>query len=560
MKYFFGKMKLCCQTFGVHNSFFVSKSKPRLSINQDEALPQVKNSIVFKTNASWNNSSFWIFLGFSILISLCSVYITRDYFMDDALITLRYSYNFAKFGMPIWNRADFENPSMGYTSLLWMAINAIPALFTTNKDVLVFMAKFFSVVPLIGIVVLISREIFSLPISTPLKFLASFIIFSQFGYGLHVNSAMETMLFSCIVLLTVKAYAEGHYQLAYVFGALSFLTRPEGALLVGLLCFWDLINRRIKNALIGGIAFSFLVVGTLSLLYYWYGDVLPNTFYAKQEVLNMEALVRTVFFIATLALPFLIMSMYAAFFLKNEMSGYMFFSAVIYLIYYLTVDPIMNAMSRYQWPCLVLVTYASIPALDFLGANIKRYKIMATVLLLMLITLNVSNALGASYFADATGHAMKNLVVIGKAMGEYRDSDKWLVYHDAGTIVYFSDWNTHETIGLTNRPLVKGQIRLTDIYKNPDAQIVMRNFDLMSEGQQADEIEYTKMLALYGYQHVRDFPILLVTDQRNFVIAVYARDMDFANKVFRDVKMIPSLQPNISYVLYNIIKEIVRGR
>ena len=76
------------------------------------------------------------------------------------------------------------------------------------------------------------------------------------------------MLFSCMLLLTAKAYADSHYRLAYFFGILSFLTRPEGALLVGLVFLWDLINRRNKRALIGGVVFSFLVAGVLLLLYF----------------------------------------------------------------------------------------------------------------------------------------------------------------------------------------------------------------------------------------------------------------------------------------------------
>jgi hypothetical protein len=441
-----------------------------------------------------------------------------------------------------------------------MAINTIPALFTNNKDILILMAKFFSFASLMVIVGLISWEIFSLSISTLFKFLAAFIVFSQVGYGLHVNSAMETMLFSCIVLLTVRAYSDNHYRLAYVFGALSFLVRPEGAILFGLLCFWDLINRRISRAFISGVVFSLLVVGILALLYFWYGDVLPNTFYAKQELFNTEALKLTAFFIVTLALPFLIMSFYATFFLKNKKSFYLCFSAIVFIIYYVTVDPRMNVQSRYQWPSLVLLTYASIPTFYFLSTNIKRYKIAITILLLMFVITNIGNGFGASYFADATGHAMKNLVIIGKKMGEYRDPDKWLVYHDAGTICYYSDWNTYETIGLTNRQIAKGQIRQVDIYKKSNAQIVLRNFDLMSEGQQAAELEYTKMLSLYGYQHIQDIPILFVTGQRNFVVAVYARDISFANTIFQNIDLTAPLQPNLSYVLYSIAKKIIRGR
>jgi hypothetical protein len=514
-----------------------------------------KSAVTLILNKILSNKTFWSLWGFSILISLVGFYITRNYLMDDALITLRYSFNFAKFGIPFWNQADLENPSMGYTSILWMAINAIPAFFTSNKDTLVLLAKTFSLASLFIIAALISREIASLAVSTPMKFLAVFVIFSNFGYGLHVNSAMETMLFSCIVLLTVQAYAKNQYRNAYLFGALSFLVRPEGAILFGLLCLWDLFNRNYRRAVISGIIFSLLVAAALSIIFFWYGELLPNTFYAKQEVLNRTALLRTTFFIITLAFPFLLMSIFAAFPVKNKMSMYMVFAAIAYIIYYISVDPLMNVMSRYQWPSLVLLTYASIPAFGFLINNFRKYKIPAIVLLMMFIVLNFGNGLGASYFESATGHAESNIILIGKRMAKFRDTDKWLVYHDAGAICYFSDWNTHETIGLTNKQIAKKQIQLTDIYENPNSQIVMRNFDL-GAGQQTDELEYSNMLSLYGFQHVQDIPILYVEGQRNFVIAVYARDRGFADTIFSDFELAEPLKPNFSFKLYQFAKDI----
>lgn len=519
-----------------------------------------KTLVFHKLGFYLNPSSYGVFLGFSLLLSFLGIYVTRHYLMDDALITLRYSYNFARFGIPIWNQADLDHPSMGYTSLLWMVINAVPALFTSNKDMLVLLAKLFSAIPLAGIVVLLAREIYSLRISAPLRFLAGFVVFSQFGYGFHVNSAMETMLFSFLVLLAVRAYSREEFRPAYVYGMLSFLVRPEGALLVALLCVWDLRKRRFAQAVIGGAVFSFVIAGTALLLYSWYGDILPNPFYAKQEILNVEALTRTVFFIATLALPFLVMAFYVTFFQGNKAASYFLVSALVYVIYYSTVDPIMNVMSRYQWSSLLLLTYAGIPAFALLGTSSKRSQMAAAGFLLLLLAMNGSNALGASYFADADGHAMRNIITLGKAMAKHRDPGKWLVYHDAGAVCYFSDWNTYEIIGLTNRAIAKGEIRPVDLYKNPNAQIILRNFDLMAEGQEQAKREYSDWLSEYGYVHVRDLPVLSVPGQRDFVIAVYARDVQLAKAILQDTKIAAPLQPSLSYMFYRTVRKIVKGQ
>jgi len=395
--------------------------------------------------------------------------------------------------------------------------------------------------------------------STPWKFLTSLLVFSQFGYGLHVNSAMETMLFSCMLLLTVRAYAEGQYLPAYAFGALSFLTRPEGAIVMALICGWDLWRRQVKRPVMSAVVFLFLLAGTSALLYHWYGDVLPNPFYEKQGFLNFGAVKRTVFFVVSLAAPFVAMSIHAAFWIRDKMSRYMLMTAFVYILYYLLVDPVMNALSRYQWPSLVMLTFASLPTFRFLFADRRRHRATIGILASSLILLNVANSLGASYFAAATGHFERNAVLIGKRMAKHRDPEKWLVYHDAGAVCYFSDWNTHETVGLTNGQLARKLTTVRDILRNPNSQIVMHNFDLAA-GQQGGELEYAATLSKYGFQHVRDISALSVEGQRNSVIAVYARDTSFADTVFGDLDLIAPLQPSFAHRLYSVVRRIVKGR
>lgn len=508
----------------------------------------------------FENKKLLTFLSFSLLVSFCGVYITRDYVMDDALITLRYSYNFAELGIPIWNQADLGNPSMGYTSFLWMAINTLPALFIQNKEILVVFAQVFSLMALIGIVILISQEIFDLSMAMYSKYIVVLLIFSQFGYGLHVNSGMETLLFSLFMLLTVRAHARNNYKQAYILGLLLFLTRPEGIILVGIMGVWDLLNRRINQAIWGGVFFSIFSIGVLFLLFSWYGDVLPNPFYIKQgNVVNEASLKQTFFFLGTLASPFLILSVYAIFVLKNKVSIYMFSVALIYILYYTTVTPLMNVFSRYQWPSLVLLVYASIPSITFFATNSKKYILQKIVLVSLIIITIIGNNLGASYFATTTGYAAQNLVVIGKKMSEFRDPEKWLIYHDAGAICYFSDWNTLETIGLTNKTIAKNQMQVVDLYKNKNVQIVLQNFDLSNKTGDIRKQEFTELVAQYGYQHVTDIPTLFVAGQRNFVVAVYSRDIDYAKRVFENLNTADEMYPNVSFWLYSFVKKLVKG-
>src|SRR3954465_419881 len=87
-------------------------------------------------------------LGLAVALLLGGIYATRAYLMDDALITLRYAFHLPRAGQAIWNPADAAHPSLGYTTVAWMLLNALPACFTANKDTLVLAARLLGLLPL----------------------------------------------------------------------------------------------------------------------------------------------------------------------------------------------------------------------------------------------------------------------------------------------------------------------------------------------------------------------------------------------------------------------------
>jgi len=502
------------------------------------------------------NAITWLLFGIASAALLLGTWFTRIYLMDDALITLRYSLNFARFGIPIWNQADLSNPSMGYTSLLWMALNALPALFTQNKDLLVLFAQGFALAALLVTAWLLCREIAHLTVTTAAKIIITLLVFAQMGYGLHVNSGMETLLFSLLVVAVFLAYRKDRPGLAHLFAGLAFLTRPEGALICGLLVLAELLRRRYKSALLATAGYVVMLAGVYFLLMGWYGDFLPNTFYAKQELLNTAAVKRTVFFLITLALPSLVLTLYSAFHLKQRPALYVLIVSTVYLAYYLSVDPIMNVMSRYQWPFLILMTFASLPAIEYLLSNPRKNKVLVIILLLVTAGLDLGNAFGALYFANATGHAQRNIVRIGKHLAQFRQEDQWLIYHDAGAVCYFSDWNTVETTGLTNGALARKQVKRADLFSNSSATLAMQNFDLSSKNGNKRLEEYTEFMSTYDFKFIENIPVLFVEGQRNFIVAVYSRDETYAHQVLDELEIDRSFKQDFTYRLYRLAKDL----
>jgi len=286
------------------------------------------------TTPATDRREFLALVGLSMALLLAGIAATRCYLMDDALITLRYSFNLARHGHAIWNQADAAQPSLGYTTVAWMLLNALPACFTDNKDALVLACKLLGLFPLAGLVLLLVAPISRMPVPFPFRIAVVAAIFSQVLYGFHLNSGMETLLFSCLILLAVRAAAEDDRSIeAYVFGTLAFLTRPEGAVVVGLLLFWDLRRGRTRQAARGGLGFALAALALALVLHAYYGTVLPNAFYVKQRCVSLSSAKHTVKFLASLALPYLPLAAYAAYRLENTASRYCWQAAVVYSAY-----------------------------------------------------------------------------------------------------------------------------------------------------------------------------------------------------------------------------------
>lgn len=489
-----------------------------------------------------NRREFLALVALAFALLFCGIYLTRAYVMDDALITLRYSLNLARHGRAIWNQADVNQPSLGYTTVLWMLVNAVPAFFTENKDLLVLACKLIGLIPLAAIVLFLTGPISRMSVPLAFRMVVIGVIFSQVVYGFHLNSGMETLLFSALILATVCTYARGaQYTLAYGLGILAFMTRPEGAIIVALMVLWDLQQRRVRQAFVGGACFSVAALTLGLVLHASYGSVLPNAFYVKQGVASLDSVEITLKFLATVALPYLPLAAYSVYALKNTASRYCWNAAVVFLAYYLTVTPLMNVFSRYQWPILVLLTYASLPAFQKLGEAMTgrgmtgRRQLAAAVLVLAAL-LNLRGGLVASDLARRSGGEADRLIALGKAMADHRDESRWMAYIDAGAVCYYSDWNAYDTMGLNTRTIATGSIKPMQVYGYPSTDLVLLN---CGENRHVLSWDESRKLGIrlrkMGYHYAGSVPIQTEGVKQRWDVALFARDLPRAKALVEKV-------------------------
>ncbi len=211
---------------------------------------------------------------------------------DDAYISFRYARNLVEGNGLVFNPGDRVE---GYTNFLWTTLSAIP-LAAGAEDPIRFMHRvgqffwFGSYALLLTFgSYLASRGVFAAP-------LVAVPLLAHWSYNQWFLSGMETGMVSFLFLLTLVIFALQDIKrpfLAALFGCscvLSLLSRPDsvvflvGLAVAGLFChqswfvdreFW----RRWVPSFLVPVAVIFVPYTVWRLEYY--GDLLPNTYYAK---------------------------------------------------------------------------------------------------------------------------------------------------------------------------------------------------------------------------------------------------------------------------------------
>lgn len=503
--------------------------------------------------------SRFTWIGGAVLLA-ATTYATRGYVMDDALITLRYSYHLVIDGSAFWNPAQRGDPVQGYTTLLWMVWCALPGVFTNARDVFVLFAKASALGAALVTLGVFTSRLRSLDVSARGAGLILTLLFLQPAFGFHVNSAMETWAFASLLILAVHLHvSEASWTRKYGAAALASLTRPEGALAMGVLGLHDFVRGRWRDGL-GGLALGVCSAGvSLSVSKGVYDSWLPNSFYRKQATgLEPEALRYSLFFLLTLGAVPLGLACYSALRLRPSDRPAVLI-ALAYLAYFLSVKPWMNVFSRFQWAAYLLLLYAALPALAELYQRRREWPMAWSAAVLGFVVLAAGNLVGVDYQAKAVGQAMSNSIRLGKALAEHRQPDRWLMYHDAGAICFFSDWNCYETIGLN---MSERQLEEWPVDRAlADPRMILHLQNLPGASDQAVELD-RRMDALgpFGFELSQAVPTLLQGDQRSWYITAHTKPAlaPALHEELRTLELPAEIAPLWSWELYRRARELLK--
>ena len=207
---------------------------------------------------------------------------------DDAFTAFVYAKNLATGQGLTFNPSERVE---GYTNFLWVLIMTLPHLLSSDIPRI---ANLLAVLCTVATVVLLYFCGQNFRPQRPMVFalVAPILLATNGAMAFWTFSGMETALFT--LLLTAGGYryirdldgtAESHWTGA-LFG-LAALTRPEGLLAFGITSLHHLIATVPRNTATLSkwfrwtIPFFILVVPHFAFRYYYYDQLLPNTFYAK---------------------------------------------------------------------------------------------------------------------------------------------------------------------------------------------------------------------------------------------------------------------------------------
>ncbi len=200
-----------------------------------------------------------------------------NYTVDDAFISFRYARNLCEGRGLVYNAGERVE---GYTNFLWVMLVAPPIGLGLDPVVA---SKALGLACSAILLLLVAREI-DRRSGRGVAFGAGLLLAADPSFALWSVAGLETPLFLLLAFLALRPLLEDEPRLPGATGlwaGLAALTRPEGVLLMAALAAIAVAARARGGAGRALLVFAALVLPHLAFRLAYYGDPLPNTFYAK---------------------------------------------------------------------------------------------------------------------------------------------------------------------------------------------------------------------------------------------------------------------------------------
>ena len=416
-----------------------------------------------------------------------------NFIIDDAFITFRYAKNLYSHQQMVFNLGEI--PVEGYSNFLWVLLMSVS--FPLNIDPIVF-SKLAGMIFCHLSVFILYKLAFLLNKSE--KFSNLVIVF----YVLTPNIALwsvgglETSLFSFLLLISVYFFIidiskrkNNPIKISPLFFVLLSLTRHEGLIVFGLTCafFTYLLFKNKEISKIQKLYQLLYFAGFFVIFYapyffwrvFYYNNILPHTFSAKQGIFNLDLFLgRFIFYIPLILIltpVFLLIGgnflKNSKFLFKNEKKLYLVLLILILSIILLLITSWMPGF-RFAVPIIPLIYLLLPKSLNFLtilGRNYRKnvdlWKEIKIFTILAICVFNILQVISFYPFVNTYGTGLRDCnITLGKWINENTSNNASLAVWDVGVIPFYSNIRTIDIYPYSLQDL--------HVYNNPaDADYIL---------------------------------------------------------------------------------------
>ncbi len=406
---------------------------------------------------------------YAVLTALFFLYLNRRFYHDDAYITLRYARHFIAGQGIVWNPGEYVQ---GYTNFLQLLF--VSWLGELGID-LQSASRIIGVVSIAALAatMLLFRTINRGEACERLWHIPVILVMTSAPLLLWSLGGLEGPLFSLLVavgtcLLLIDAEAGRRCWLQFASGlafGLGYLARPDGIVFVAVSAAWLfwMTWRSRPRTFAGLIAFAVGVGIVVTPYTVWqlsyYGDIVPNTFYAKTGAPLDIRLSSGLRYIASFSLrpqflPVLVFAALVYVFLKRALNAklaYLVVSVGSYVFYVFSVGGDQMESFRLLLPVIPLMSVLLVMALPpALNANVAIVKYV-TVAIMIVSGLQLTDR---KLNPRRENHAARVGTVIGKYIANAWPEGSLVALNTAGSTPYHAGQHRYiDMLGL-NDPVI----------------------------------------------------------------------------------------------------------
>jgi arabinofuranosyltransferase len=408
--------------------------------------------------------------------------------VDDAFITFRYAENLATKGELNWNVG--ENPTEGYTGIALPLVLSLAIKLgispITGTHVIGIFSYFCG-----GLLLLLILRGFNLGSS-----IALLLYFTQPHLFAHAWSGLETMMFLASLLLVIYAFTLRRNWFFLLSILLVSSTRPEGTLFgVVMLAFYRPFSLK--------VVLLYAVPCGIYFLWRWryYGQLLPNTFYAKSTA-NTQLLLYNrhslqLFLYSCVLKPTALALLFVAWVDRRRLAWWMAavatFSFVV-VLFYLKSKLVMDYSYRFFVPFYPFLLLALASSLNSTKTNLKFLPAIL-VLTVPQVDYNLREITPQIRNYSCYRELMQSEhISIGKYLRRTVPADERLiVYADGGAIPYYSRLRTVDFGVLNDEYLAKARpdlAAMTEYFYSVNAGVLVVTSSRSDRLERSPEIEH----------------------------------------------------------------------